>query len=126
MGAARFGSFAAGKTPEAAFSDAVGAARYQHGAGGYSGSISEKRTFQLFTPPLGIAALDFVTWVRQAETSDREDLPDVVRRAAKVSNNKWGPAAAVEIKGEELAALSKKYQFPQGERVFYFFGWASE
>lgn len=136
MGAAQFRHFASGKKPEDAFASLVAAASYEHGHGGYSGTIAEKHSFKLFTPPPGIAALDFARWVIASEQCVASDVPkevppehrDAVLRAADVSDNKWGPAAAVEIKGEELAALRAKKpgRFPEGDRVFYFFGWASE
>lgn len=133
MGAARFGNFGFGATPQEAFNSAVSQARYEHGSGGYSGTIGEKHSFSLLTVPKGIAALDFMRWVRSAETSD--DLPPeipaehrgAVRRAAEISDDKWGPAAAVEIVGQELEALKKRYNnVPPNARAFYFFGWASE
>lgn len=136
MGAAQFSTFATGKTPEAAFSAAVSSAQYEHGHGGYSGTIAEKHVFQMFTPPPGIAALDFARWARESEPSGSGRVPEevpsqhkaAVLRAAQISDDKYGPAAAVEIKGEELVALKAKYpkRFPEGTRVFLFFGWASE
>lgn len=135
MGAVDFQTFATGKTPEAAFADAITSASYEHGAGGYSGTIAEKQSFKLFTPPSGVAALDFTRWVRESEPSGSSGIAEgvppqyaaAVLRAAKISDDKWGPAAAVEIKGEELVALKAKHpgRFPEGVRVFYFFGWAS-
>lgn len=135
MGASQFRHFASGKRPEDAFASLVSSAQYEHGHGGYSGTIAEKRDFTLFTPPLGVAALDFARWAIASEQCVTSDCPKevpvqyrgAVIKAADVSDDKWGPAAAVEIKGEELTALKAKYpnRFPERDRVFYFFGWAS-
>lgn len=134
MGAAQFSNFATGETPEKAFWDAVSSATQESGHGGYSGTIAEKHAFRLFTPPPGVAALDFARWVRKSEPSGdglSKEVPAQYARsviqAAEVSDDKYGPAAAVEIKGEELTALRAKFpsRFPVGARVFFFFGWAS-
>lgn len=111
--------------------------RQDVGYGGYSGTIAEKRSFKLFTPPPGVAALDFARWVIKSEPSGSGLSKDVpaqyvrpVTEAAQVSDDKYGPAAAVEVKGEELEALkkssTKRYEIPEGHRVFFFFGWAAE
>lgn len=137
MGAAQFRNWATGKTPQEAFSTAVNDARYESGHGGYSGTIAEKHSFHLFTPPPGVAALDFARWVIKSEPSSSGLSKEVpaqyarqVLQAAEISDDKYGPAAAVEIKGEELEALKKtgrqRYPIPEGHRVFYFFGWAPE
>lgn len=60
------------------------------------------------------------------------EVADLVRRVAEVANgDKWGPAAAVELRGKELAeykAARKTYGYSpvkRGEKVFVFFGYAS-
>jgi hypothetical protein len=136
MGAAQFGNLGIGKDAKDAFSKLVQSARYEHGHGGYSGTIAEKHSFELITPPSGIAALDFARWALDSDPYGSSGLAQgvppehgaAVLRAAKFADNKYGPAVAVEIKGDELAALRAKRpsQFPEGSRVFYFFGWASE
>jgi hypothetical protein len=136
MGAGRFRVWGAGKTPQDAFSALVRQAQHEHGHGGYTGTIAEKHSFKLLTPPPGVAALDFVRWVVAAEQCEGNDCPaevppeylQAVMRAAGVSDDKYGPAAAVEIKDKELEALRAKYprDFPVGERAFVFFGWAAQ
>lgn len=137
MGAAPFRNWSTGKTPEEAFSNVVANMRQQVGYGGYSGTIAEKRSFKLLTPPPGVAALDFAKWVVKSEPSSSGLSKDVpaqyvrpVLEAAEISDNKYGPAAAVEVKGEELKALqarkTQNYPIPEGHRVFFFFGWAPE
>ena len=51
MGAYEFSTVALGKTPEEAFRMAVEDARYEHGHGGYTGTIAEKQDFILIVLP---------------------------------------------------------------------------
>lgn len=50
MGACDFEEVGYGKTAEEAFRDAVAHAQYEHGHGGYSGTIAEKHGFVLVKP----------------------------------------------------------------------------
>lgn len=134
MGASQFGNVGIGNDAKDAFAELVQQARYEHGHGGYTGSIGEKHSFELIPVPSGIAALDFARWAKDSDPYGQvaKGVPPehaaAVLRAARISDDKWGPAAAVEIKGDELAALRVKYpnRFPEGKRVFYFWGWASD
>lgn len=95
MGADNFRVRAKGKTAQEAFLTAVDNARYQHGHGGYTGTIAEKHEFvEVPVPPeFKDAPRDFV---RKLEDEDR-------------FGDKWGPAGCVKV--------------ADGEYVF--FGWAS-
>lgn len=137
MGASQFMNISTGKTPEEAFHSVTASARYEHGHGGYSGTIAEKHEYRLLTTPSGVAALDLANWALKYAPPERrnpqwpaEHLPKFeseVRQIARAADDKWGPAVALEILGEELEALRKgnPNRFPKGERVFVFFGWAS-
>lgn len=59
-GAADFGVTAVGKTAQEAFSQAVQDAQYESGHGGYSGTIAEKGSFRVFTPPKGVKPEQFI------------------------------------------------------------------
>ena len=55
MGAQDFTATAKGKTAKEAFSVAVEDAAYENGHGGYTGTIAEKRSFKIETPPAGMS-----------------------------------------------------------------------
>jgi hypothetical protein len=111
MGAAQFWTRAQGATAEQAFAAAVQEARYEHGHGGYTGTIAEKSAFVVAAVPAGISPEKY------AESTSDGTLPRGLSvsiaeftKLHNASENKWGPAVCVEI-----AAGS-----------FLFFGFASE
>ena len=148
MGGQSFFNIGIGKTPNEAFNHLSEEARYQHGHGGYTGTIAEKPGFQLLSTPPGVAALDMAKWVASyvpREYRDepwnknwKKEYPDTlesqIRRSHEIWSDKWGPALAYEIKGEELEAFKKLKDWrvpesvktmPPGSRVFVFLGMAS-
>ena len=102
MGAEQFSARASGRTAQEAFGRAVQEAQYEHGHGGYTGTIAEKSKFKMLAPNAG------------------ESPKDCIRRCldddAGWWNDKWGPAACVE--------LGPNPKVP-GENLYCFFGWAS-
>lgn len=148
MGGQSFFNIGVGKNPDEVFRNLSDEAQYQHGHGGYTGTIAEKPGFQLLSPPRGVAALDMAKWVATYVSPEyrnepwnkgwKKEYPDAleaeVRRANQVWSDKWGPALAYEIKGEELEAFKKLTDWrvpesvkrmPAGSRVFVFLGMAS-
>jgi hypothetical protein len=111
MGAANFEVTGQGETPEAAFRALVTEAQYEHGHGGYTGTIAEKDGFVMVQP---IATLPGVELAYALYDHDESKVPAAqladFRAWAKVADDKWGPALAV----------------PTGEREWMFFGFASE
>lgn len=96
MGANTFYTAARGKNASAAFAEAVRRAQYDHGHGGYSGTIVEKQEFTLIPlPPPPPTPMDAARELISAED------PRV--------NDKWGPAGCFDLGGGS----------------FLFFGWAS-
>ena len=95
MGAMEFTAEGSGKTAEEAFSDAVNDACYEHGHGGYTGTIAEKDSFREIQVPEG-TSID--TFVQQCMDDDDH-----------FSQDKWGEAACVRL----------------SDRSWLFFGWAS-
>lgn len=96
MGADTFFVRCRGESAKKAFIKAVSDARYEHGHGGYTGTIAEKSDFNMI-PFNGTA--DEAWQKAEKMILDRHHLVD----------DKWGPAGCIEIeKGEYL-----------------FFGWAS-
>ena len=95
MGAQEFFQRAKGKTAKDAFLMARDQAAYEHGHGGYTGTLAEKSGFIEIPVPDGKDPHDFANDLMQY------DDPRV--------SSKWGDAGCVELK--------------QGE--YLFFGWAS-
>lgn len=96
MGASTFGVHVNGKTAKEAFRDAVSEAQYEHGHGGYTGTIAEKDSFIEIAVPQGEDPVAF------ANRLIEEDDPRVY--------DKWGPAGCVKLV----------------DGSYYFFGWASD
>ena len=116
MGATTFYTQAEGKNADNAFKKTKDDAYYQHGHSGYTGTIAEKPSYVQFKVPDGMTPTQFINAIENAantvdsdEDEPKADNP-VVRRAAKLFNDKWGPAVCVEVK----------------TGVFVFFGFASE
>src|SRR5262245_42519472 len=139
MGACNFDVIAKGKTAAEAFNTVTSQARWEHGHGGYSGTIAEKREFVMLTVPEGVEPRRFVEWViggqdrveREVSKQERwhrstgsgdkaryfvvewQEVPAkyraVVDAATRRVDDKWGPAGCIRVGPEE----------------FLFFGWAS-
>ena len=143
MGAEYFETVSFGSTPGKAFTSAVKEAKYEYGHRGYTGTIAEKDGYQIVTRPKGITTRQFLDYVdlalsgsyhtyRDGEVVAVRDqakikmIPAAVRRfvlkAADIADDKWGPAACVELTKEERTKAQKK---GQTGRAFVFFGWAS-
>jgi len=103
MGADSFKTFACGKDADAAFGCAVEAASYEHGHGGYTGTIAEKR--------------DFFSFGKVASVEEAKQKMAAVRDQV---DDKWGPAGCIEVEDPVGARTPKP-----GEKLFLFFGWAS-
>ena len=96
MGAMDFSNTARGKTAQEAFNSAVEDARYEHGHGGYTGSIAEKPSFFMVKVP--------------PERSSKEFAEEVVGSYEhEAYQDKWGPAGCIDL----------------GDGEFVFFGSAS-
>jgi len=88
-GGSDFGVFIKIPDPAKAYSQAVDAARYEHGSGGYTGTIAEKRGYKIITrTPLSMDG----AYVLADKNED---------------NDKWGPALAIPI-GAEKQGKSKE------------------
>ena len=133
MGASEFFNVAEGKTADAAFKKLVAQAQWEHGHGGYSGTIAEKRSFVEFARPKGMRRDKVIEAVRAlggyalpdalrpsvnfgrsgdyqqaiAEVYDGQGgypkLP--IQQMFEIYDDKWGPALAIQLrKGEYLFA----------------------
>lgn len=114
MGAQQFAMTMKGiyKNPQEAFNEAVEIASYEHGHSGYTGTIAEKSSFKMVELPKRKKVGEFVEECLESEEG--------------FWNDKWGPAACVEIKGSQLAKLrGETYKGKKNFKAFIFFGWAS-
>jgi hypothetical protein len=129
MGAEQFEQYSEGKTAEEAFRDAVEAAQYEYGHGGYSGTIAEKGSFVKIEVPKDTNPRQFAEWAAQTIPNLNEwdpetrkmreydhyptDAPEEIRpallKAAEAVDDKWGPAGMIEL----------------SDGQYIFFGWAS-
>jgi hypothetical protein len=107
VGANWFQTYHDGADVRAAFDDAVREAEWEHGHGGYSGTIAEKRDYVIITGrPVS----------RDEATRLADDL--VERDDPRVAD-KWGPAGAIPI---TRATAPNDHSQPEG---WLFCGWAS-
>lgn len=87
MGAVVFMTMGLGKTAKKAFDDLVYEARYQHGHGGYTGTIAEKNSFVVVEVPDGMTAFQYAEKL----------IDDDDRRVCE----KWGDAGCIHVKDDE-------------------------
>jgi hypothetical protein len=78
MGANSFQNWAEGASAKEAFKAVTDQARYEHGHGGYTGTIAEKHSFVMVPPPKGDETLQQVI----------DDWVD--------GCNKWGDAGCIQ------------------------------
>jgi len=103
MGASVFFTSASGSSAKEAFRDAVDEAAYEHGHGGYTGTIAEKNEFVMCSSEVYNTfdeAYDFAN-----SLIDNDD-----RRVS----DKWGPAGCVKFMKKDKSI------------AYLFFGWASD
>jgi hypothetical protein len=108
-----------GKTPEIAFREAVDQAKYEHGHGGYSGTIAEKAGdgFVLLRVPAGIKPGKYAELVAQASHMD-EDGQLTERKRIQVKPGMKCPKCKkgkIEMKPEEVKEWPASYGRPAGQ-----------
>lgn len=91
-----------GKTAKEAFAAAREEAQYEHGHGGYSGTIAEKHSFTVIPLPKDT---DPMLEVERLIDEDDERIQD-----------KWGPAGCIDLGKDPVHPALRRYLF---------FGWAS-
>ena len=117
MGATNYVTVARGKNAKEAFESAHEQAQWEHGHGGYTGTIAEKGSFVLFQRPKGVRQATVkkvvygMTWGDKEITKLEKKYPKFpIRQMAQVWDDKWGPSACMELK----------------PKIYIFFGMASE
>jgi hypothetical protein len=121
MGAEWFTQDADGADVSEAFRVARAAAQYEHGHGGYSGTLAEKDSWVLVRPtPVSSYAEAEELADRYAESISGGGHLDTLPHFAEV-NDKWGAAGVVEFVPDPPRLSGMR----TGHRSFLFFGWAS-
>lgn len=139
MGAYAFTEVAFGDSARQAFNAAVEHAQWEHGHGGYTGTIAEKHAFTVIARPRGeeLTTSEFAKLVKEASYESQfdddwidENVPEAwqpaVRKAVDLYEDKWGPAVAMRLteaeQEEDRDAWDARGDGPMG---FLFFGMAS-
>lgn len=118
MGADQYMNIGKGKTAQVAFDKLVKQAQWEHGHGGFSGTIAEKHSIVLFPRPKGMRRATVLKAVRDLGSIgfDDDDNPKTATVQAKypkldiawmfeVYEDKWGASLGIELKtGEYLFA----------------------
>lgn len=99
MGGQQFTTFAKGASPKEAFSSARDRAQYDHGHGGYTGTIAEKPGFKMRDSGEAMT-------MKEAKTFAEADGMD---------NEKWGDAYCVMVRADDSNDIIG----------YLFYGWAS-
>lgn len=112
MGAETFKGMGTGSTADEVFKSLVDCARHDYGHSGYTGTIAEKDGYVLVELPENVTASEAMAFLGMYDKS-RDGIPDHLLSAVKhwkeIYNDKWGPALAFNLGGNE----------------FVFMGWAS-
>lgn len=145
MGADYFENYAIGKTPAEAFTSVVTEARWEHGNGGYTGTIAEKPWFTHFTLPPRILAAKVISMLHDSLYAQGGYSKDDTKRAQRslawltkhfgvatthtminMFDDKWGNALCFEVTGKRKADyLLRHGELKRGDKLWVFFGHAS-
>ena len=118
MGASEYMNVGKGKTAKVAFDKVAENARWNHGHGGYSGTIAEKYSMVEFQRPKGMRRATVIQAVRDLGRIgfDDDGNPKTAKVQAKypklpiakmfeIYDDKWGASLGIELKtGEYLFA----------------------
>ena len=146
MGAVAFDCYADGRDIEEAFRNARDGALWEYGHGRYTGSVAEKFGYMTVVIPERTTVQDIMKRIPGARVAlgdhDREfstkqdhgDLEWLIKRfgkarAHRLVNNyedKWGPAIAFELRGNERKQAREYLGVPKGSprKVYRFVGTA--
>ena len=92
MGASNFAQYQPTPDPTAAFREAIDRASWEHGNGGYTGTIAEKRSFVVIDPT-------------PRSLSDAEERArDLINANDPRIDDKWGPAGAIAVTDDATPA----------------------
>ena len=118
MGASEYKRVGKGKTAKAAFDRLVEKAQWEHGHGGYSGTIAEKHSMVEFQRPKGMRRATVIQAINDLGRIMHDDDGNLITAPvqakypklpiaamSEVYEDKWGPSLAIELaKGEYIFA----------------------
>ena len=110
MGATNFYCISAGSNASEAFNKAVKEAQWEHGHGGYTGTIGEKSTFSMASDQ-SLSHRDAASLAESLLYTDYRD--------------KWGDAGCIPLILEPKPNSSDALKQKKEQSTFLFFGWAS-
>jgi hypothetical protein len=100
MGADSFYNQVKGANASKLFSGEVQNAKYEHGNGGYTGTIAEKSGYTMSRKPKGVKA---ESWYNRVEDFDSDDKTQKhyheLKHDYNVLEDKWGDALCIPITG---------------------------
>ena len=110
MGATNFYCTSVGPTPQEAFANAVKEAQWEHGHGGYTGTIAEKTSFTVVSdePLTSENANNLANSLMDTDYAD-----------------KWGPAGCIPLHPSTCQTGWSQSKNKPNSFKFLFFGWAS-
>ena len=110
MGAETFMNIVTAESAREAFKTAHETACYEHGHGGYTGTIAEKSNYSMSKKPEGMDANE---WLDKVEDFDEDEKDQEHYRALKhdfnIYDDKWGPALCIDCGPAEEGSSKKKY-----------------
>ena len=129
MGSRPFAVVGRGKNIETAFWSTVLREIAAHGDDGYTGTLAEKYEYVLFDTDGVARAGDIARWAIDFNPERAAELPSgmpaavlpLITRVAGITDDKWGPAAAIRLTAGETLDPSEI----RDEEVYLFFGRAS-
>ena len=118
MGAMNYENVGKGKTAREVFDRLNDDAKWEHGHGGYTGTIAEKDSYVEFKRPKGMRRATVIKAIRAVESirygtdgypltifAERQFPSLPIAKMYEVWRDKWGPSLAIELsKGEYLFA----------------------
>ena len=116
MGADTYMHITKGKTAQECFKRLREQAQWEHGHGGYSGTIAEKNSYVEFTRPKGMRRATVLKVINELAEINFDDygLPQIeeleleypalnISKMFQCHEDKWGPSLCIEVtKGEYL------------------------
>lgn len=132
MGAADFYVEAKGKNAATAFSEVTEQARWEHGHGGYSGTIAEKHDYTLIRRPDAIRATTLRRMIQDAHLLDyyrgQAASDSFIWRQRDETEAAWKRRAERERKAaaRKVAAIEKRYAAYRPTLIAIAAGWDAD
>ena len=98
MGAETFYEITKEKDCSTAFSDLREQACYEHGHGGYTGTIAEKDGYTMSNKPNDIDADTWIDMIHNFDFQDKEQKHyKILKKDYQIYDDKWGDALCIQL-----------------------------